>query len=805
MSDIEDENVIESEEKFIIEDIDENHKSMIDSLEKSNNIYSNYQNNIKEKNQNQNKNNSNEINIINSINQENENNISDHDIIIDRNYIINDNNIIIDNENNKNNNSCENNENENFIENDENNEILENNEYIENDKNNENNENLENYENNVENNENEYNNEIIENNENEYNNKIIENNENIEINENIENNENIEIEGPINLIEFNRKNFSLNEKALDILRNINDDLIIVSIVGKARTGKSYLMNLLLNSNKSKYPGSGFEISSRLNSCTRGIWLWDTPRQKPNSSAKIIFIDSEGTNSVDLSTKTYDSKIFSLIVLISSLFIYNTNGNIDEKSISELALAAHLSNAIALNTIEDKDLIINELAPKFIWVLRDFILDKIDVDTGEEITSDEYLELCLRNKSNNKNSFENNLIRENIIKYFKDRECITLPRPVDKEEDLHRLNNIPFNELKSNFREEFLNLKRKIYEDSKIKKIGNKKINGPILVELLKSFIKSLNSKIIPNINTAIDNIIINEIEKSYENCIKLWKANYSKIKENKEDNYIIKDLYDNKYFIMNEYNNVINENREIKYNKQYLEVFNDNKIKLENEIQNDIEKIKTINNNKKNSLLNDILNTNKYNNYYSNVNYNNLEKEQKNLIINSIYDNYSNFINDIKKNCDNFNEEKDFDIIINKEKENNINSIKNICNVINKDYENKIDEINEEIKENDIYINSVDLSKFENINETLNQRYELLSEELDLKEKEIFGLIGKYTKLEEEKEKIIENKNNIVQKKGDNNLTTLRSQKFQNGICGITVEANENGCGCQLGDICFIF
>ena len=854
MSDIEDENIIESEEKFIIEDIDENHKSIMDSLEKGNNIYSNSQNIIKENNQY----NSNDINIINNINQENENNISDNNNynIIEENYISNDNNIHIEDENYNIYNSSENNENNNyrdnnsennvnkeFIENEENGEIHENienniiengendenieNNIIENDDNNENNkiienaeiheiienkENNENNENNINyggdvnyiNNLNDENNENFENSENGENNR---NSQNNEIHEIIENNdivENNKIEGPIHLIEFNRKNFSLNEKALDILRNIKEDLIIVSIVGKARTGKSYLMNLLLNSSRTKYPGNGFEISSRLNSCTKGIWLWDTPRQKPNSSAKIIFIDSEGTNSVDLSTKTYDSKIFALIVLISSLFIYNTNGNIDEKSISELALAAHLSNTVAVNTIEDKDLIINELAPKFIWVLRDFILDKIDPDTGEEITSNEYLELCLRNKSSNKNSFENNLIRENIIKYFKERECVTLPRPVDKEEDLHKLNNIPFNELKSNFRDEFLNLKRKIYEDSKIKKIGNKKINGPVLVELLKSFIKSLNSKIIPNINTAIDNIIINDIEKSYENCIKLWKTDYAKMKED-NNNIIIKDLYDNKYFIMNEFNNVINENREIKYNKQYLEVFNDNKIKLENEIQNDIEKIKTINNNKKNSLLNDILNKHKYTNFHSNIDYNNLEKDQKNLIINSVFDNYSNFINDIKNNCDNFNEEKDLDIIINSEKENNINSIKNVSNIINKDYENKINEINEEINEDEIYINSVDLSKFENINETLNQRYELLSEELDLKEKEIFGLIGKYTKLEEEKEKIIANKNNMVQKRGDNNLTTLRSQKFQNGLCGITVESNENGCGCQLGDICLIF
>ena len=619
-------------------------------------------------------------------------------------------------------------------------------------------------------------------------------------------NENIQ-EGPINLIEFQKNNFILNPNALDILNSIKEDLIIVSIVGKARTGKSYLMNLLLNSIQSKKPGNGFEISSRLNSCTRGIWLWNTPRQKPNSSSKIIFIDSEGTNSVDLSTKTYDSKIFALIVLISSLFIYNTNGNIDEKSISDLALAAHLSNTVASNVIEDKDLLITELAPTFIWVLRDFVLDKIHPDTGEEISSDDYLELCLRNKSTggkNKGSIENNLIRENIIKYFKNRECITLPRPVDKEEDLHKLNEIPFSGLKPNFRDEFLNLKRKVYENSHVKKIGNKKINGPTLVGLLTSFINSLNSKIIPNINTAFDNIIINEIEKSYENCSKLWKEHYINIKG---ENPCVKYLYDVKFCIINEYNVVLNENKEIKYNKQYLEIFNKNKNKLENEIQSDITKITTMNNNKKNLLLNDILNKYKNINFYSNINDNILENNQKDLIIKLIKENNLQFINDIKNNYKKLDEEKALDPIINIDNNYNIKSIKEIVNALHGDYENKINNIKAQIKEDELYFNSYDLNEIYKINETLNQRYELLSEELDMKEKELFGLIGRYTKLVETKDKnnVKENNNVNTPKRGDPNLTTLRSQKFQNGYCGISVETSEKGCGCELGDFCFIF
>lgn len=93
---------------------------------------------------------------------------------------------------------------------------------------------------------------------------------------------------------------------MDIIRSIEDDIIVVSVIGKARTGKSYLMNLLLDLvGKSKgvikyiiviiYQ---FEVDSGISSCTQGIWSWGNFRKKAGGSAKIIFIDSEGTSAVD---------------------------------------------------------------------------------------------------------------------------------------------------------------------------------------------------------------------------------------------------------------------------------------------------------------------------------------------------------------------------------------------------------------------------------------------------------------------------------------------------------------------------
>lgn len=95
-----------------------------------------------------------------------------------------------------------------------------------------------------------------------------------------------------------------------------------------------------------------------------------------------------------------------------------------------------------------------------------------------------------------------MIRQSILKYFHDRDCITLVRPVDNDEDLKKLNKIPFDKLKVDFRNEFIELKDKIYKDSNPKRFNGKKLNGPTLANLLHEFVDVINKGGIPNINNA---------------------------------------------------------------------------------------------------------------------------------------------------------------------------------------------------------------------------------------------------------------------------------------------------------------
>ena len=402
---------------------------------------------------------------------------------------------------------------------------------------------------------------------------------------------------PIQLIDFSR-GFQINPQALEFLKSIKEEIIIVSVVGKARTGKSYLMNLLLDLIGKGIPG--FQVASSLQSCTKGIWLWGTPKNSLNGNAKIVFLDSEGTSSTDKSTRTYDSRIFALVVLISSLFLYNTYSNIDEHGINELSLAAHLSDAITTNSNINKDELLTELSPKFIWIIRDFTLEKIHPETGEEITSKEYLELCLKNKRSGKNSNDNNVIRQNIIKFFPERDCVTLIRPVDSEADLKILNTIPYNNLKPEFKMEFKKLKDKIFKEALPKKLNGKKLTGPALATLIEEFVKVINSGKIPNINNTWDSVIEKDVSDSFYKSDNLFKKNLSELKLGPNNVYnnsdLLKQLYTYKYNCLNNFDTLLQSNGDTFKQKNYRRIYLDAKKNLNTKIDSTIKKVVAQNN-----------------------------------------------------------------------------------------------------------------------------------------------------------------------------------------------------------------
>ena len=86
--------------------------------------------------------------------------------------------------------------------------------------------------------------------------------------------DNISNNKPLPLVQFINGQFVIPSEAKDLLSSIRSKNIgIISLVGKYRTGKSFLLNrVLLNQSQSQ----GFGVGSSIKPCTKGIWIWPKP-------------------------------------------------------------------------------------------------------------------------------------------------------------------------------------------------------------------------------------------------------------------------------------------------------------------------------------------------------------------------------------------------------------------------------------------------------------------------------------------------------------------------------------------------
>lgn len=322
--------------------------------------------------------------------------------------------------------------------------------------------------------------------------------------------------GSIQLIRFVDNKIEVCEEGKEFLKKIRTEVGIVSVAGPARTGKSLLLNLLTKKN-------AFKVGNRVQACTQGVWF--TPINSNNKL--LLIIDSEGCKSVEKGAN-YDAKIFALLILISSIFVFNSRGVIDEQSISQLTLATYLSEVISfsMNTEESDPTQASEFAPKFVWVLRDFHLSLTDQEQNA-ITSDEYMEGVLSMKKFYGRKAEQNLkTREKFLTIFTNRSCFTLPRPADNENDLENLENIEIGQLKGKFVKAFNKLEKALINKCPLKKFKNTEVTGFQLVVLVEEIVKSINLGVVPNFHTAWEEVV----RKQYEEFLEEAKINYAKVR-----------------------------------------------------------------------------------------------------------------------------------------------------------------------------------------------------------------------------------------------------------------------------------
>ena len=318
--------------------------------------------------------------------------------------------------------------------------------------------------------------------------------------------------------------FTLTSQGEDVIKSFKGDFGVISVAGMYRTGKSYLINrMLLNRQK------GFSVGPTINPCTKGLWVWSKPIYGDDGTGKrlpVLLIDTEGFGALD-TDQNHDIRIFTLAILLSSYFLYNSVGGIDESALQNLNFVINLSKFIRLKSEGNRDSDPEELAhlfPSFLWVLRDFSLQLID-ENDENITPKQYLEKVLEGTKNSNDP--KNKIRRLIKSYFKDRDCFTMVRPLTNENQLQSLEDLPPEKLRHEFLEQIIGLRKKVLGRVKVKTMNGKALNCDMYLNLIKGLISALNSGNVPNIeNTWLSMCKVEsykafeEAEQMYENLLK---------------------------------------------------------------------------------------------------------------------------------------------------------------------------------------------------------------------------------------------------------------------------------------------
>ncbi|KAG4195840.1 hypothetical protein ERO13_A06G127200v2 [Gossypium hirsutum] len=333
---------------------------------------------------------------------------------------------------------------------------------------------------------------------------------------------------PIRLLYCDEKGkFRMDPEAVAALQLVKEPIGVVSVCGRARQGKSFILNQLLGRS------SGFQVAPTHRPCTKGLWLWSAPLKRTaldGTEYNLLLLDSEGIDAYD-QTGTYSTQIFSLAVLLSSMFIYNQMGGIDEAALDRLSLVTQMTKHIRVKaggrTTSASEL--GQFSPIFVWLLRDFYLDL--VEDNRKITPRDYLELALRPvQGSGKDIAAKNEIRDSIRALFPDRECFTLVRPLNNENDLQRLDQISLDKLRPEFRAGLDALTKFVFERTRPKQVGGTVLTGPVLIGITQSYLDALNNGAVPTISSSWQSVEEAECRRAYDSAAEIYMSTFDRTK-----------------------------------------------------------------------------------------------------------------------------------------------------------------------------------------------------------------------------------------------------------------------------------
>ncbi|XP_031633163.1 atlastin-like [Contarinia nasturtii] len=317
---------------------------------------------------------------------------------------------------------------------------------------------------------------------------------------------------PIQIVLPNQidETFQFEKKPLEQLLNSDDikdhQIVVVSIAGALRMGKSFLLNFFLKYLYAKYKRNnvedwigenkdcdqfGFKWRGGQNPETNGLWIWSEIFTHENNGVKIaiILLDTQGIFDDTSGMKTCTT-IFALSTLISSVQCYNIMRSIKEDDLQHLELFTEYGRLLLESSDETP-------FQKLIFIVRDWPY-ACETDFG---WNNEVIDKKLANSR--ERTAEMNSLRKRIRSNFDEIKAFLLPYPGGEVAESDKFDG-SLQQIKKNF---ITNVKELVPDILAPKNLVVKKINGqPIragkLVHLLETYINVFNSNKLPEPRTV---------------------------------------------------------------------------------------------------------------------------------------------------------------------------------------------------------------------------------------------------------------------------------------------------------------
>ncbi|XP_066575265.1 guanylate-binding protein 2 [Amia ocellicauda] len=301
------------------------------------------------------------------------------------------------------------------------------------------------------------------------------------------------MEEPKLFIKFQDDRLVINEEVTAYLEQLTNKTEVIAIVGKHRTGKSYLLSRFFGS------GQGFPVGHSRKPCTKGIWLWARPHPT-HYNITLILLDTEGLDDHE-GKPINDQKIILLTALLSSFLLYNTLRCIDASAMQDLNALQQVVREIVVSKCSDGGGEPAHYLPNcFCFLIRDYQF--------VESETDEYLEEVLQSLKPE--------MRKSLETCFSRLEVCILPTPVEKKK-LRLLPELQLTDLDEDFQKSLSRLISYVGDLCNPKMIGKEKTycTPGAIVALARSYVSMLNNNESVCLEAAAQDLTQSQLERAF--------------------------------------------------------------------------------------------------------------------------------------------------------------------------------------------------------------------------------------------------------------------------------------------------